>query len=679
MSNASKICQRHLYVMILLSCILHAEMFLQFPRCFLFVVCHNGGSCNNDERQRLCTCRAGFDDKYCTRDVRSCGVCGSNTHECVIKSTHVGCSCKFPYTGFDCSQSQMSRIKCPKRYGISHDIRTVPDEKLEGSSTVNDFYNASQARLYNPNSAWCASSSDVEPTLTLSLGGKSCILGYAIQSDPTADNYVTAFKITRKLDEISNTFDTIATEQVTFESRNEVHKRTFDTLIVARAIKFVITSFEGDYACLRVELFGAPCAHSSPTEAVEYFHKLGVADAEKFPDGTFTSSSSRAASFKSFNGRLDGENAWCPSGSDSQPMFVLNLPQMQQEVVGLITQGYEENDNHARYYTVLVDNSIYTAGGKNTIFGNFDGTRKTVQFLDNPIPLYDGGKTVNLLLGDEDTGKCLRVELFACDRREPCHSRPCLHGGTCERLLGSNFKCHCKNGFSGSTCEEAECYENLDVPSQDVVVSSDKYRNVGLTKYRLDGPELWCTELNDFNNAIELVFDLIQNINGFSIGGSTDSSTQVFVKKFKVFSKLYYWKSWSPITTNGSEEFKGTMKAGQDRVDYILDKSILASAIRFTILEYNDEFEKCARVGVKGCVAEDFCERKLPCLNGGTCRLQEKKPFVCDCLPGFTGVFCGQNICKKLNCHYNATCGPLSSFTCQCNAGFQGNGTFCEE
>ena len=49
------------------------------------------------------------------------------------------------------------------------------------------------------------------------------------------------------------------------------------------------------------------------------------------------------------------------------------------------------------------------------------------------------------------------------------------------------------------------------------------------------------------------------------------------------------------------------MKAGQDRVDYILDKPMWASAIRFTILEYNDEFQKCARVGVKGCIAEGEC------------------------------------------------------------------------
>ena len=105
-------------------------------------------------------------------------------------------------------------------------------------------------------------------------------------------------------------------------------------------------------------------AESTPTEAIEYFHKLGIADAEKFPSNTFSASSFRANGFESFRGRLDGENAWCPHGSDSNPTFVLKLPQMQLEVVGLITQGYKENDDHTRYYTVEVGGVIYKAGGE---------------------------------------------------------------------------------------------------------------------------------------------------------------------------------------------------------------------------------------------------------------------------------------------------------------------------
>ncbi len=37
----------------------------------------------------------------------------------------------------------------------------------------------------------------------------------------------------------------------------------FDEVIVARAVQFVVTSFIGDYACLRVELFGGPCSKCS--------------------------------------------------------------------------------------------------------------------------------------------------------------------------------------------------------------------------------------------------------------------------------------------------------------------------------------------------------------------------------------------------------------------------------
>ena len=49
------------------------------------------------------------------------------------------------------------------------------------------------------------------------------------------------------------------------------------------------------------------------------------------------------------------------------------------------------------------------------------------------------------------------------------------------------------------------------------------------------------------------------------------------------------------------QEFEGTMKTGQDRVDYFLDAPILASVVKFQILEYNDELNKCARVEVRGC------------------------------------------------------------------------------
>ena len=52
-----------------------------------------------------------------------------------------------------------------------------------------------------------------------------------------------------------------------------------------------------------------------------------------------------------------------------------------------------------------------------TIYGNFDGVSKTLQFLDDSIPLYDNLKKVAIL--PEHRGgrkKCLRVEFLACGK-----------------------------------------------------------------------------------------------------------------------------------------------------------------------------------------------------------------------------------------------------------------------
>ena len=111
---------------------------------------------------------------------------------------------------------QMPRTKCPKPYGVSHELRTVPDENMKATSAVNENVNASHARLHNPTSAWCALPSDSKRVLTILLGGKNCLFGYAIQGDPAADNFVTKFEFKRRMSESSN-FDKIATEQVVSE------------------------------------------------------------------------------------------------------------------------------------------------------------------------------------------------------------------------------------------------------------------------------------------------------------------------------------------------------------------------------------------------------------------------------------------------------------------------------
>lgn len=73
-------------------------------------------------------------------------------------------------------------------------------------------------------------------------------------------------------------------------------------------------------------------------------------------------------------------------------------------------------------------------------------------------------------------------------------------------------------------------------------------------------------------------------------------------------------------------------------------------------------------------LSQPACPLPDPCHNGGSCTDGVNTAF-CDCLPGFRGAFCEEDIneCASNPCRHGANCTDcVDSYTCTCPTGFSG-------
>jgi hypothetical protein len=75
---------------------------------------------------------------------------------------------------------------------------------------------------------------------------------------------------------------------------------------------------------------------------------------------------------------------------------------------------------------------------------------------------------------------------------------------------------------------------------------------------------------------------------------------------------------------------------------------------------------------------------KSPCQNNGTCSLKSVHLYVdnpqseCQCLDGYSGQWCEDDLCLELNCQNNSTCQRLSNGQAKCLCTEQWYGNECQ-
>ncbi|XP_068735007.1 fibropellin-1-like [Montipora capricornis] len=241
----------------------------------------------------------------------------------------------------------------------------------------------------------------------------------------------------------------------------------------------------------------------------------------------------------------------------------------------------------------------------------------------------------------------------------PCSKNPCLNEGKCIEIE-ETFRCVCKDGFNGSTCEVKV------LPLVPLCTGCHKYAvcvdGKCACKAGYFGNGNVCEEPTDSNYTMNYAKNttspilptpgrtqLVMNSchpNPCYNGGTCHKNDVGFDCECPLNYIGTLCKGIRPCLSNPCQN-EGTC----------IDEGLL-----------DDYVCKCKN-GYKGKNCEDagVCEPN-PCHNGGTCQ-QKRSSYVCQCNERFEGSTCAEDKCAKCDVHAHCETGK-----CVCDAGFYGNG-----
>jgi len=203
--------------------------------------------------------------------------------------------------------------------------------------------------------------------------------------------------------------------------------------------------------------------------------------------------------------------------------------------------------------------------------------------------------------------------------------------------------------------KNVECTDDSIQPDISIDNSFDPSLMLDFTLLGTEKLECTVTNTNDFSN-LNVVVNGSGSVTGTGIDCPAECSEPVPNGETVTLTAI-------PAGGSQFDGFSGTNCTGSSPLDILVSGDINCTAAFIDI---------------------DDCSPN-PCQNGGTCSDTGANSFSCDCSgTDFEGVTCETDIneCSDGtdNCDENATCTNIpGSFTCECNPGYEGDGTVCTD